>query len=190
MKTKALLAPILALCLATHAHAEKPGPSATDKRTFYDVATLGSLEEVKAWIKKDPSVVNSRDKYGFTALHGVVGEDSPEIARLLIKSGADVNSKNEDGIQPLHVAGNPEMVEILLDAGADLNGTDKDGSTPLIVQSAEPDSEEVMETLLLKGADPSRRDRFGKSALDIARSRKEKDKVELLEEYLKGRKGG
>lgn len=159
---------------------KSPGVAA---ETFYDVAVFGTLNEVKTWIRKDASLVTAKDERGFTALHGVVGEDRPEVARLLIAKGADVNAQTRDGTAPLHVAAYPEMVGILVEAGAKVDLVDNEGRTPLIVQAAEPDSEAVMEALLQRGANVGARDKSGETALTVATAREETRKVELLKRF-------
>ncbi|RJX25366.1 MAG: ankyrin repeat domain-containing protein, partial [Desulfurivibrio sp.] len=59
--------------------------------------------------------------------------DLSQISSLL-KAGADVNVKNEDGLTPLNWTsqnGHAEVVKLLLAAGAEVNARDKDGGTPL-----------------------------------------------------------
>ena len=60
---------------------------------------------------------------------------SPEVIRLLLKAGADVNAKDEYGNTPLHAAAavneNPEVISVLLKAGADVNAKAENGSTAL-----------------------------------------------------------
>ena len=54
----------------------------------------------------------------------------------LLKSGADVNAKNNEGVTPLMVAsgtGNKTILDILLSAGADVNATSNDGVTALML---------------------------------------------------------
>ena len=53
----------------------------------------------------------------------------------LIKKGADVNAKDENGAPVLMAAaanGQTEIVKMLLDKGADVNVKDKDGKTALM----------------------------------------------------------
>lgn len=48
----------------------------------------------------------------------------PDIARLLIQAGADLNLTEQHGFTPLHLAswiGNEDMVQLLLEFRADLN---------------------------------------------------------------------
>jgi len=52
------------------------------------------------------------------------------IARLLVESGVDVNSKNEWGQTPLHWPWSEEVFEILVSLGADPNLADDDGNLP------------------------------------------------------------
>ena len=57
-----------------------------------------------------------------------------ETAKLLVESGASLDSRNKDGATPLHVAAffsHPEMVAFLLEQGADVEAKNRWGQTPL-----------------------------------------------------------
>lgn len=68
-----------------------------------------------------------------TPLHEAANLNSSEVARVLIKNGADVSLEDENGLNPFHSAAfhdHPEVVfVILMEAEPDLDATDHDGNT-------------------------------------------------------------
>ena len=75
------------------------------------------------------------DARGRTPLHYAVEGDNKFLStRVLISSGADVSSRDDQGWTPLHVAshyGVREGVSALLDAGAEVDVLDNEDMTPL-----------------------------------------------------------
>ena len=55
---------------------------------FYDAAIFGDVLKVRQMLAADPTLTKSTINWGFTALHGVVGEDQIEVANLLLDAGA------------------------------------------------------------------------------------------------------
>ena len=70
---------------------------------------------------------------GRTALHMCASYNHPEIARMLIDAGADVNIQDENGLTPLHwcvINNHPEIARMLIDAGADKTIPNNNGTLP------------------------------------------------------------
>lgn len=83
----------------------------------------------------------------------------------LIKSGADVNMKDEHGYTALMLACRTQTAQLLIESGADVNVFDKNGQTALMWASSQGNSDRV-KLLIKSGADVNAMDnRFGDTAL-------------------------
>ena len=153
---------------------------------FSDAVVFGYEEEVKQMLSRQPELLNSTDRFGFTALHNAMSEEHFPLVKFLIAQGAKVNSQNDEGIAPLHLACYPEHADLLLQAGADINLKDHKGNTPLHILCSDGEERyEVIEFLLSAGADPSIQNQEGNTPLGIATSRKESDLIDLFNQYRK-----
>jgi ankyrin repeat protein len=75
----------------------------------------------------------SRNSLKNQPLHAATVSNRTDVARFLLKKGADVNFVQHGGIAPLHAAahnGNDVLVKILLAHGANPNTKDDKGETP------------------------------------------------------------
>jgi ankyrin repeat protein len=96
--------------------------------------------------------------------------DSCEEIEHLIKTGANVNEKDEHGATPLiHAAirKNEKIIEILLKNGADINARDKTGRTALLYAVA-AGYDRMSEILVVNGADVNIADKDSMTPLYFA----------------------
>lgn len=103
----------------------------------------GRLDIVELLLAKGADT-SKNDDTGWTALHYVAnGSESAkqqdavqaEIARVLVKAGADLNAKTQAGQTPVYLAvtnNRPLTAKVLIEAGADINIATNDGWTPLM----------------------------------------------------------
>ena len=74
--------------------------------SFFEAASLGEIETVRAEVERDPTRVNALAPDGFPVLGLAIFFRQPELAQYLIEHGADVNirSANAARLAPVHAA--------------------------------------------------------------------------------------
>lgn len=121
---------------------------------LHDAAEKGDLNAVKAMLSKGENIDEKNKQYAQTALQVAIHNEHPEIAKFLIESGANVNSRMNNGQTGLHTAaffGDVKSVSSLLRAKADVNAKGDNGVTPLH-RAAEGGDIETIKMLLASGA--------------------------------------
>jgi ankyrin repeat protein len=151
-----------------------------------DAAMEGDRAAVQSLLAQKVDV-NVRQGDGSTALHWAAYRDDVEIARLLIKAGADVKAKTRiDDFTPLLLAaknGNAAMVELLLKAGADPNTATGTGATALMLAAASGKTEAVKQ-LVDHGANVNAKDITNEqTALMFAAAVNSAPAIKLLAEH-------
>jgi ankyrin repeat protein len=108
------------------------------------VAKAGDINRVK-YLSQGPSIVNSPNIKGETALHLAVRAGHLGVCAALIQRGADVDLSDEEGCTPLHIAckeDNAFIARVLLKNGSDPMIMDENGWTP--VEYAGPKAKAAM----------------------------------------------
>ena len=156
-------------------------------KPMYFAARHGNVPAVRALLKVsgvdiDEEVLEGGD---FTALQTAAAWQSPEVVKLLIDAGADVNKYDVDlTTPPLHLAaenGDAMIAMLLIKAGAEVNLADMDGKTPLWFAVAEHNMQ-MVSMLVRSGADVniSPYDDDDKSPMEMAEDTKCDGMMELL----------
>lgn len=133
--------------------------------------------------------INCTDKGQESSLYRAVGNQDLNIARFLIKAGANVNESTTDGATILTEAciysqdqGVPSIVVELIRNGANVNATDCHGNTALM--GAAERRTDIVRYLLNHGADASLKNDHGASALDFAEHSGNERSVNLIDKCL------
>lgn len=110
----------------------------SDGFTLLGLASFfGQIEIVKLLLsKKSNPNLAANNQFKVAPIHSACAISNYEIADLLIKSGADVNVKQMQGVTALHSAahnGQTKLAKLLIDSGADINATTDNGQTPLFM---------------------------------------------------------
>ena len=147
-------------------------------------------EDVVSYLISRGADINFRGKDGRTPLIWAAG-NSFESATILLENGADVDAEGNDGMTAfiqstfgiLSKKVSTDVMDILLENDADVNsaltGKDASGWTSLLFASVNGDKD-LVEYLILHGADVNHTSDEGSTALSLARQEKYKEIISLL----------
>lgn len=135
-------------------------------------ARTGSVPAVTVLLNHGAKVDAKESWHDETALIWAVGENHPDVVRLLIENGADMNAFTKHVVWP-EMKKDPAQVMSKYPAG---------GLTPLM-EAARQNSYEAAEALLKAGANPNLRDPNKLSAMVIAITNIHWDLAKLLLEH-------
>jgi ankyrin repeat protein len=144
-----------------------------------------NVSKVRKLIKKNPDLVFSKDRDGFTPLHLAAANGYKDMAELLLANKSEVNSRDNAGSTPLHQAASAQgqhsdLVEMLIANKADVNAADKHGLTPLHY-AVLANNRDVVKSLLAHGANANAKDsKYGNTPLIVAVGKGYKETAELL----------
>lgn len=158
--------------------------SARSELDVFEATASGQGQTVAAILDRDPAQAKSWSADGFTPLHFAAFFRQPEIARELIRRGANVAavSMNPMEVTPLHSAAaahSAEIVHVLVENGAPVNARQHGGWTALHA-AADNGDPEMVKFLVQHGADLHVRNDDGKTPLDIAELKGREQVLPLL----------
>jgi len=173
--------------------------TADPQRSIWSAARSGDWEAVKEGIQRDPMQITVTGIVSFAGINGLVcdlpllhlavcnrGNSSTSILEFLIAHGADVNSRDGNGWQPIHHAiwcADIAALEFLITNGADIHSRINDGMTALHIAAWRNPNVAITEYLVGQGADIHARDNNGYTPLHCASY---SNPVVAVSEYLVG----
>lgn len=179
--------PVIRELLAAGVDPDSPNPEG--ETALMLVVRTGRVDAAEVLIEAGAEV-NAMERWaGQTALMWAGAQLQPEMVKLLLANGAQVDARStvrewtrkvsseprpkelaQGGLTPLMFAartGCIECAELLLGAGADINRTDPYGVTPLVVATLNLQND-FAAYLVEKGADINQWDLYGRTPLYVA----------------------
>ena len=153
----------------------------------------GHMPLVQFFLERNPDI-NKRGRKGWTPLQAAASSKTgngcnEDLVLLLMKKGANVNA----GAEGTHTAlmravmqGCYNMTRIFLQNKADVNAREEfEGNTALhfAINAADSGSIALVKILLEHGADPNIKNALGETPLKLAKLKKLKEVVTLLQQY-------
>ena len=153
--------------------------------SFAEACALGDLTLVERLLIAEPNALHVLTSDGYPPLGLAIFFHHPEVARLLIERGADVNTPaaNAQRVAPVHAAAaacDHATMRLLLERGADPNAHQQLDYTPMHSAASRGDIE-MAKLLLAHGADRNPKAADGQTPADAARSHGHHEFAEWIE---------
>jgi len=135
----------------------------------FDIGRKGTLDQAKEKIKENPESFNVVNDEGYSPLLLACYRGNNEVAKLLIKSGCNINGNSKMGtpLMATIVKKNNEIAKLLIERKADVNACDSNGTTALIY-AVQFQNVMTLKLLLENKVNKIHRDKEGKTAFEHA----------------------
>lgn len=140
--------------------------------TYFDAALNGNIEPVQNAIVKGVDM-EARNENGYTALMLASYNGHHHIIKLLLENGAEIDAVdglNRTALMFASTGPFAPAVDLLIKAGANVNAIDSHENWTPVMFAAGEGQLEVIKLLVANGADLSKVDIDGESALDFAKA--------------------
>ena len=121
-------------------------------------------------------------RVGYTPLHTAASVNHIEMVKLLIKHGANINSKDEADNSPLHLAiynGHGKLAKLLIESGAYIHSRNYNDNLP-IQMAAYAGLPEVIQQLIEAGSPINAQDQVGDTPLHDAALQGQEEAAQVL----------
>ena len=151
----------------TASEEKRPNPEAQLYQAFANAIADEKQRETVEKMAESPDAVHARGLTGETPLIAACMLNKPDIARLLIEKGADVNARSNRNGTALTNCDDPELAKLLIEKGAAVNAQGLADETALHL-AIRDGMLELARVLLENGADPTIANDRGETALHYA----------------------
>lgn len=145
-----------------------------DGSTLLHYAAASDSEEIlKLFLKKDKSLITSKNGDGFTPLMiSAIKTNNVDVIKTLIKAGSDINCLTNTGANIFILAcgtnPNVEIIKYIHGLGFDIESTDDNGFTPLLTAAFNSSNEDVLCYLTSEGANINAKTNSGENLFHLA----------------------
>ena len=154
-----------------------------ERDTCLMFAAYGGYTDTVRYLVSLPEVdLDHEGSNNFSALQLAVQGKHADVMQVLIDAGADIETKDDDGRSPLHVASLSELaaVKMLVKAGADVRATDARRDTCLILAACFGLTDTVRYLVCLPEVDLQHQENRNNTALHFAAQEKHLEVMQVL----------
>jgi len=157
--------------------------SKTTGLDIYEIARRGSVSEMETILKQNTSLINKKNKSGFTPLILASYNNNKNIVSFLINKKANLNELSDMGTALMAAAykGNNEISKALINNGANVNSTDTN-NTSALHYACFFQNKELVKLLINKKAKINGKDNKGKTPLDYAIGHNNIELIKILQQ--------